>query len=367
MCVEYYEGYLMEETRFRRGFVAVENGIIQEVNYHSSPPKEPIISGIIVPSFVNAHTHVADRIFRKKFQSLNNKSIEKIFKYPNGLKHLWLSEMDNEEKIKSMKLAIEEMMSFGCSYFCDFREEGREGAENLIKVMKEIKMDGKVLGRVQQSEYDKKEVYAVLKIADGIGISALSDGEYHVLKKISDAVKRERKVLAMHAFEDKIENVEHIIELRPDFLIHMTWGDDADFQALSESNIPVVVCPTSNMMFGMRTPIKKMIASNLTVGIGTDNLMVAIPNILNELKVILSMGLRDEEKLLEIGWINPRKILNLSHDVLFNVGAKASFVVLRCRTTIPQEMNLKRLVASADKIYALKTTIWRNVHERDAY
>ena len=82
------------------------------------------------------------------------------------------------------------------------------------------------------------------------------------------------------------ENIEKLLELNPDFVVHLCHATDQDLEKLKESNISVVVCPRSNDYFGNRPPLEKMIEIGLDLGFGTDNGMICSVNMLDEIRFI---------------------------------------------------------------------------------
>ena len=74
--MDYVSGEILTDNQFKKGFIAFENGIIIETG-EGIPPKKPICKGLIVPTFVNAHTHIGDSFIREKNLALP-KNIENI-------------------------------------------------------------------------------------------------------------------------------------------------------------------------------------------------------------------------------------------------------------------------------------------------
>ena len=62
------------------------------------------------------------------------------------------------------------------------------------------------------------EVEAILKIADGIGASALSDWDADDLRSLAGMAKAKGKLFALHASEAVREDIATILALKPDFL-----------------------------------------------------------------------------------------------------------------------------------------------------
>jgi cytosine/adenosine deaminase-related metal-dependent hydrolase len=48
-------------------------------------------------------------------------------------------------------------------------------------------------------------------------------------------------------------------------------------------DLPVVVCPRSNMFFGMVPPLARMVKAGVTVALGTDNAMIHQPDLFVEM------------------------------------------------------------------------------------
>ena len=91
--MEYVSGEILTKNGFEKGFLGFEKDkIVESGNDH--PPKKPVCKGLIVPSFVNAHTHIGDSFIREKNIKLP-KDIEKLVAPPYGLKHKLLKEVSH--------------------------------------------------------------------------------------------------------------------------------------------------------------------------------------------------------------------------------------------------------------------------------
>jgi len=82
--MDYVSGEILTKDGFTRGYLAFNKKKIVETG-RGNPPKKPICKGLIVPSFVNAHTHIGDSFIRDKKVNLP-KNIEELVAPPNGTK-----------------------------------------------------------------------------------------------------------------------------------------------------------------------------------------------------------------------------------------------------------------------------------------
>jgi len=123
--MDYVSGEILTDSGFKSGYIAFEHRKIIETGKGKSP-KKPICKGLIVPKFVNAHTHIGDSFIKDKNVKLP-KSIEKLVAPPDGLKRRLLREATEKEIVDGMEKSIEIMIKSGTEYFCDFRENGIMG------------------------------------------------------------------------------------------------------------------------------------------------------------------------------------------------------------------------------------------------
>ena len=224
--MQYVKGDILTQDGFKKGYLGFEGIKVVELS-KGSPPKRPVAEGFIAPTFVNAHTHVGDSFIRRKNIKLP-RNVEELVAPPNGLKHKLLRNASKEEIIEGMKTSIDEMMQAATSHFCDFREGGIRGVYLLQNALKNKRINSLVLSRPWQMSYDKKEMDLLLKNSDGIGLSSISDWDFPEIEKISKHTKQEKKIFALHASEAIRENIDIILDLNPDFLIHMVSATESD-------------------------------------------------------------------------------------------------------------------------------------------
>jgi len=324
--MEFVSGEILTSDGFQKGYIGFEKKKIVETG-NLNPPKKPISKGLIVPSFVNAHTHIGDSFIREKNINLPN-IIEKLVAPPDGLKHKLLRETSDEEVIKSMRNSIDIMIKTGTSFFCDFRESGIMGVCQLKSALRNWDISSVILSRPDDLVYTKNEIDILLKNSDGIGLSSLSDWEYSELEKVSKHVKKKNKIFALHASERIREDIDLILDLKPNFLIHMIKASESDFVRVKNEGVPVVICPRSNAFFGLKPKYELMKKVGINFLLGTDNMMLNSPSVLDELKYLKKecneFSISDLFNKITYG---ARKALNLECDIL-GQDYPADFVVL---------------------------------------
>lgn len=331
--MEYVSGEILIKNGFQKGYIGFSKNKILEIG-KGTCPKKPIVKGLIIPSLVNAHTHIGDSFIGKKKEKLP-KDIKKLVAPPNGLKHKMLSQVSEKELINGMENSINSMIKSGTNIFCDFRENGIIGICQLKTALNLWKISSVILSRPDSLNYFKKEMDILLKNSDGIGLSAISDWDFIDLQKISKHVKKEKKLFAFHASELFREDIDQILDLKPDFLIHMIKASESDIIRVKENNIPIILCPRSNYFFGFKPKYETLKKNNVDVIFGTDNAMLNSPSMLEELKYILqTTNVFSKEELLLNSTYLARKALNLKCDIL-GPNSKIDFIVLDKKNMMP--------------------------------
>ena len=299
---------------------------------------------LALPAFVNMHTHIGDTFIGEKRKNLP-RDVKKLVAPPHGLKHVLLNNASNEEIINGMKKSIDLMEKTGTSLFCDFREQGLKGVNLLKTALKDAGINCIILSRPVKPKYDEKEIGLLLENSHGLGIGSLSEWNYEDLAKVAKYVHSKKKIFSIHASETKREDIDSILELEPDFLVHMVYASKKDLKKIIDRDIPIVICPRSNHFFGLKLDIKKLKEGNVTLTLGTDNAMINPPNIIDETKFLLriSKNVFTLEEILKMSTYTPRKILKQKHDIPKNLDK--GFVLLDKKTlkplTVTEKLSLK--------------------------
>jgi len=232
----------------------------------------------------NCHTHIGDAFIKLPQKKFN---VEELVAPPYGYKHLMLKKASEEEIIKGMEKAIEKMEACNTNVFIDFREGGKKGVEILNKALKGKKIKAIILSRPEKMEYDENEMERLLDISHGIGVSSISDWKYEELQAIANHVKERKKIFAIHASEDKREDIQKILDLSPYFLVHLCNATEEDIEEVSKKKIGVVICPRSNKFFGLKPPLQLLMEKGIDIMLGTDNAMIVEPNIIEEMNFLV--------------------------------------------------------------------------------
>ena len=331
--MEFVSGEILTKDGFESGYLAFEKRKIVETG-KGNPSKKPICKGLIVPTFVNAHTHIGDSFIREKNIELP-KTIEELVAPPDGLKHKLLKEASDEDIIEGMEKSIDTMIKSGTKYFCDFRENGILGISQLKAALQLWKINSLILSRPDSLEYNKNEMELLLKNSDGIAISSVSDWDYSELQKIARDTRGKKKIFALHASERIREKMDDILDLKPNFLVHMLKASESDLIRAKENKIPIIVCPRANSFYGLKPNFSLLKKVGINLLLGTDNAMINSPVILDEIFYIKSISKSYSPlELLNMITFNARKALNLDCDIL-GLNSKADFVVLDKKTLKP--------------------------------
>ena len=332
--MQYISGRILTEKGFINGHISIKNNQYMDLSKGNSPDT-PIHKGLIIPSFINFHTHIADAFIRYEKIDLP-KNVNDLVAPPNGLKHQLVKKASEEKKINGIIKAINEMKSNGICLFVDFRENGIKGINILKKALLKNNINSIILSRPQSLTFNKNEVNELIQNSDGIGISSISDWSYDDLEKISQITHKNKKIFALHVSENKREDIDNVLALKPIFLVHMLKANEDDLQKVKDNKIPVVVCPRSNTFFGLKPDLSLMKKTGIQILIGTDNAMLHKPSIFEEIKHIqqINPGLFTLEELLLMSTFLPRKALNSKH-IIPDFKYPTSYLVLDIETLKP--------------------------------
>lgn len=267
------EGMVSDRRGFRPGYLIVEDGRAVEVGGGECPVR-PDRRGIVLMDTVNGHTHCADYGLRVP----PGMSLQELVAPPDGLKHRYLREAPDTEISSNMSRFARDSRASGAVTFVDFREGGAGGC----RMLRESAPEAVILGRPVSPEFDPEEIDDILSVADGIGISSVSDMDPGYIEAVADAVRERRMVFAIHVSERVREDIDFVLSLDPAFVVHMCEATDSDILKCAEAEVPIVVCPTSNRYFGKVPPIARAEALGADLAIGTDNGMIRSPDMVAE-------------------------------------------------------------------------------------
>lgn len=265
--------------------LTINNGIIADI----SPAREN--SGkLILPAFFNAHTHIGDTV---GMDTPIDRPLKELVAPPDGLKHVILRETPKDTLISAMRHSMEFMVKGGTTGFADFREGGKEGVEALTKA----RIPGitpVILGR------DGGELTGE---AAGLGLSNAHRLDAEI--EAAAAAKKAGKLVAVHAGEGGIKDIEPAFELEPDVIIHATNFRPQDIRRAADEDIAVVLCPRSNWLLGVtdsakKPPVRELLDAGCRVYLGTDNVMFVSPDMAAECAFLMTAYKTTAEETLSM-------------------------------------------------------------------
>ena len=325
MSSTYMGRWLLGPEGVKKGFLRLEERNLVEVCEGDAPASSS--NAIVLPSFINAHTHIGDSL---AFPAPRG-SLEEIVAPPHGYKHRILRSASRSAKIDAMRETMLLMSASGTSHFVDYREEGLEGLSALSEAMVGASPRATVLGRPLSADSTDGELDSVLRACDGIGMSATRDWPYGFLSRISGHAKAAGKLFSIHASEAVHEDIGPILDLKPDFLVHMVKATDGDLERCADAGVPVVVCPRSNEFFGLEPAIARLTRAGINVALGTDNGMIARPDMMEEVKAAfrtISQGEVSALEIVNLATFGGRKVLNPKAKITLETGTDTDLSVV---------------------------------------
>ncbi len=263
-----FSGNIYYNGKLRKGTLKIEDNIeffndkIGNKNY-----------GTLIPMPVNAHTHVGDSFINEEPKGTLPEIVG-----PNGLKHRFLDNANDNKIINYISKTNNFMEKNGTISYLDFRENGLKGV-NIIKKAKKRFIKPIIFAR----PYNNDDINKIIDNSNGIGISSISDINYDIIYDISIKTHKKNKIFALHFSENINEDINKIINLKPDLLIHGIEANDNDLDIISKNNINIVITPRSNIFYGKRPDYNKFLKHNINLMLGTDNVFVTEPDIFSEM------------------------------------------------------------------------------------
>jgi len=289
------------------GRVVVENGEITAVEEASVDS-----SAIVLPAFVNAHTHIGDSLAKEAGAGL---SLDELVAPPDGLKHRLLRAASREELVDAMDRTVSFMSQGGTSAFVEFREGGVTGVRAIEEALTGSSLDAVVLGR---------ESIEAMYEADGYGASGANDGDF---ERERAATREAEKLFAIHAGERDTSDIDAALALDPDLLVHMVHAEPTHVERVAERETPVAVCPRSNLVTGVGLGPVEALVERTTVALGTDNVMLNNPSMFHEMEFAAKLFDLPAGKVLEMATLAGAEIAGLDRGVI-EEGAEAKLCVL---------------------------------------
>lgn len=334
----------------RDAYIVVKDKWILDIASGPVPTSERIDlnGGLVIPAFVNAHTHMADAAFKDAAIGLPT---EQAVSPPHSLKYRYLASLTRSDLIAVLRNALDEFCKNGIAVFADFREGGVNGVLALREVSKDYPLLGVIFGELAErpgSQGFLQELQEILKHADGVGIGDIADFGCSELDTLRKLLGKE-KMLAAHVAETqqaqlkcvqrwRKSEVERVLECNPSLLIHLTNPLPRDLDLVAEAQVPVVVCLRTNCILGDGIPpLYEMVKRGIPIALGTDNFMFTSPNMFREMDWF-SRVLRGQSRsanavsakqVLSIATLGGAQALGVDQEIgVLEPGKLASFIVI---------------------------------------
>ena len=290
-----------------QGTLVVEDGEVLRLD-------EERVDGddIVLPAFVNAHTHTGDSIAKEAGRGL---SLEELVAPPDGLKHRLLREADREDLVAAMRRSLSFMAETGTTSHLEFREGATNGVRAIREAGEGVDVDSVVFGRGDPE---------VIEVADGYGASGAGDGEFG---RQRTAAREAGKPFAIHAGEVDESDINPALDLDPDLLVHMVHAESLHLDRVEDSEIPVAVCPRSNLVTDVGLPPVEDLLERTTVALGTDNVFLNSPSMFREMEFAAKLFDVDAVDVLRMATRAGAELLDADYGTI-EAGREARLVVL---------------------------------------
>ena len=295
---------------------------------------------LVIPGFVNAHTHIGDSI--GKDVAIGH-TVDDTIHPITGLKPQILKKTPVDILAGNIQGTCTSMIHKGITTFVDFREGGINGIKILKKVVDKMPIRAVILGRVNHyqdtSQIQKNkglppnrqaELKEVLENCDGIGISGANENSTSSLEQYG----KTSKIRAIHAAETTQSiaksimvtghpEVTRALHMNPHFLVHMTHASAKELKTITKKTRGVVVCPRANATLVEGVPnIPQMLETGCVIALGTDNVMINSPDMFKEMDYTwkISMGVYKKrvnpKEILMMATCNAAKLLNMKIGII---------------------------------------------------
>ena len=361
--------------------VVVDDGKIIEIAKDAKEGKIIDVDGAIVcPSFINGHVHIGDSIIKDEGYGL---SLAEMVKPPNGVKHVALSNAEDEDLVNAMRQSMQDMIDSGTTHFIDYREGGIRGVKLLREASKDLPIKPIILGRDDSFYGDdpdlgrvKIAIRKLLKIADGIAPSGFGEITPEVASLISEECSKQGKISSIHVAEsesnqieslnnDKLTEIAKGVNSNFSQLVHLTNPKANDLELVAGSNQNVVVCPRANATLNVGVaPLNRMLGLGIRPLLGSDNVMLNSPNMFRELEFTLKLmsvyhkSYIDPKELVKMATTNicGFEINSVVEKSLISEDNFAEFIVLKSFSKNPY-LNICNRVETKNILYTINKKI----------
>ncbi|WP_254764628.1 amidohydrolase family protein [Natrinema marinum] len=256
---------------------------------------------IILPAFVNAHTHIGDSIAKEAGGGL---SLEELVAPPDGLKHRLLRAADRDDLVSAMARSLQFMERAGTAACLDFREGDVAGVRMLEDAADGLEIDALSFARGSVD---------AMRAGDGFGASGANDTEFGDERQ---ATREAGKPFGIHAGEVDASDIDPALDLEPDFLVHMVHPEPAHLERVADQEVPIVVCPRSNLVTDVGLSPYSDLAERTTLALGTDNVFLNSPSMFREMEFLAKLSELPADEILRMATVHGAEIADLEYGLL---------------------------------------------------
>ena len=172
-----------------------DEGKIIDISRKKEPSDYEMPSSyLLIPGFVNAHTHVGDAFLKDQTYGF---SLEESVG-SKGVKNTKFASSTLDEKKASIKNSLEMLIKNGYTTFIDFREEGLEGIKLLKDQLVNYPIRGIILGRSSSVE----SMVSIVEEGDGFGfVDVFSINQEKLIESRKIKEIEPEKLFAIHVSE----------------------------------------------------------------------------------------------------------------------------------------------------------------------
>jgi len=293
-----------EEMEAIEGTVEIEDGYITNIIEQGVESDD-----IILPAFVNPHTHITDSV-AKDSERAQNYSWEELFIDPD-LKGEILDNATQEEKRDAMRRTMDFMKATGTGSFADFKEEGVQGVEDLNTVDEESDVEATTLLTGHYLSEDD-DLETEISNADGYNAYHEYSDLDHEAREICDD---HDKVFALHSGEPGPDDIDDSLALNPDYTSHMVHAREKDYETMAENDIGLASLPRSNFVIVDKVPPLEELHEATTVAIGTDNVMLNSASMLREMEFTSKVFDFTPTEVLQMATINGAELIKQADEI----------------------------------------------------
>ncbi|MBD3185710.1 amidohydrolase family protein [Candidatus Bathyarchaeota archaeon] len=350
-------GFVGNDMRFIENFsLYFEDGKILAIDEHVNEVDSDLIA---VPAFINGHVHVADSFMK---DITFHGDLASIVAPPDGLKHQMLSKVSRKVMQLEIVKTLESMVRSGTILFIDFREGGLDGCMKALQAFHSARHPSMavMLGRPGKRIGAIRAMIAAapqLECFRGFNISSPNGWNDQLLEEFRSALKQNpRLILGTHVAETrknvvkskdryKMSDASRLLSVLKDqatraHLVHCNFLDGGDIDLIRRAGSSVILCPRVASLFGNidveHPPYMELVESGITCCLGTDNVMLNVPDMFHELNFTTRLF-----KMLYPGWefppslilqmatINPARLIGIDRCAgSLEKGKDASFFLL---------------------------------------